>query len=99
MEKQYEHASGIRVWWVGDCDAVAARTKEEALDWYTTETGLSIANCELDELDNWRPVSMDTLVSVEEPGTDPRITVGESITEYLKANPAARAWLAFSTEY
>lgn len=67
-----------RVWLLGDCDYIAARSLPEALAWYLDWTGVDAGNdphCKPEEAD------LDTLFWTDEDRKDERISFAQAIAE------------------
>ena len=64
----------MHAWEVDECTTVAAKTAEEALDWYLEDTGVDPEDCNpLEEITE----ASDSMVVVDEERILPSTTIGE----------------------
>lgn len=82
----------VRVFRLCECDAVAAYTLDEAIEWYKEQTG--IADDELYSLDEMEVVPMDYKVYDSEEKAE-KVSVQEIINRYWQGEP----FIALSTEW
>lgn len=81
MKKTLE---GVSVWWVCECDAVAAYSYEEAVEWYKNLTGLLDDELYVKEDAEEIPFNYELRESEDNFNTT---TVGKVVKEYWKGEP------------
>lgn len=82
----------VRVYQICECDAVAAYTLDEAIEWYKMETGLS--DCDLYPYDYIEEVSLSTYVYDDTRNAE-IITLQEIVNRYWEGKP----FRAITTDY
>lgn len=80
----------IRVWLLGDCEFVAARSLEEALDWYEGETGVDPVELDPEEYD------LTATMLDDEPPQGKEVTFAEEIARMQSAGEPFPAIIAIS---
>lgn len=83
----------VYVFKICDCDAVAALTLEDAIEWYKKETGVD--DDELYPYDEVETMSPDHLVYADVYDSEEVITLSELIEQEWKGEP----FIACSTEW
>lgn len=79
----WEEQENIQVYQLCECDAVAAKTLDQAIEWYMNETGLT--KDDLYPLDEIELVPMDR--KVMDDGEGVMISVQEIVNRYWKGKP------------